>query len=141
LPVVRYHIPCKGTKTSAKHKINFYFFSAKYKNLVSQKTKVQNLSLSKTSLTNLILFQLSHHRLKVAKVAKVANDVSASLYMKKKSKTDIRLWMDMMMKKRREKPLRKRDIYIIYNNTYMRTYVTALATLATMATMKNLLKC
>ena len=45
----------------------------------------------------------SHHRLKVAKVAKVANDVSASFYMKQISKTDIRLWMDMMMKKKEER--------------------------------------
>jgi hypothetical protein len=51
---------------------------------------------------------------KIAKVAKVANDVSASFYMKQISKTDIRLWMDMMMIKKKRETIKGKEIFILY---------------------------
>ena len=53
------NIPCKGNKTSAKHKINLFIFALpSAKTLSHKRPRYKNLSLSQTSLTNLILFQL-----------------------------------------------------------------------------------
>jgi hypothetical protein len=60
--------------------------------------------------------------------------------MKQISKTDIRLWMDMMMKKRREKPLKeKRYLYYIYNNLYVhvRNSVGTFGTFGTLGTISK----